>query len=117
MPLINLRAFHSIITAASSHDPRVKLSNPYIPFLIYEIFHLLVYIEISEKKKHVEDLGHNVRHGYKYNLLRASFSPIFQYFSAINVTHVSFSPVVQYFVTYVCTYIVCHAPRNCVVGH
>ena len=24
------------------------------------------YIEISEKKKHVEDLGHDVRHGYKY---------------------------------------------------
>ena len=23
-------------------------------------------IEISEKKKHVEDLGHDVRHGYKY---------------------------------------------------
>ena len=25
-------------------------------------------IEISEKKKHVEDLGHDVRHGYKYNI-------------------------------------------------
>ena len=36
------------------------------------------------------------------NLLRASFSPIFQYFSAVNVTRVSFSPVFQYFVTYVC---------------
>ena len=35
------------------------------------------------------------------NLLRASFSPIFQYFSAVNVTRVSFSPVFQYFVTYV----------------
>ena len=52
------------------------------------------------------------------NLLRASFSPIFQYFSAVNVTRVSFSPVFQYFVTYVCIYVytytyVCHAPRNC----
>ena len=35
------------------------------------------------------------------NLLRASFSPIFQYFSAVNVSRVSFSPVFQYFVTYV----------------
>ena len=48
------------------------------------------------------------------NLLRASFSPIFQYFSAVNVTRVSFSPVFQYFATYVC---IGHAPRNCVVGH
>ena len=37
------------------------------------------------------------------NLLRASFSPIFQYFSAVNVTRLSFSPVFQYFVTYVYT--------------
>ena len=33
------------------------------------------------------------------NLLRASFSPIFQYFSAVNVTRVSFSPIIQYFLT------------------
>ena len=33
------------------------------------------------------------------NLLRASFSPIFQYFSAVNVTRVSFSPLFQYFLT------------------
>ena len=33
------------------------------------------------------------------NLLRASFSPIFQYFSAVNVTPVSFSPIFQYFLT------------------
>ena len=33
------------------------------------------------------------------NLLRASFSPIFQYFSAVNVTRVSFSPIFQYFLT------------------
>ena len=26
-------------------------------------------IEISEKKKHVEDLGHDVRHGYIYNYI------------------------------------------------
>ena len=69
------------------------------------------------------------------NLLRASFSPIFQYFSAVNVTRVSFSPVFQYFVTYVYVYVyvrirymymytyvrirytLCHAPRNCIVGH
>ena len=38
------------------------------------------------------------------NLLRASFSPIFQYLSAVNVTRVSFSPVFQYFVTYVYVY-------------
>ena len=31
------------------------------------------------------------------NLLRASFSPIFQYFSAVNVTRVSFSQIFQYF--------------------
>ena len=36
------------------------------------------------------------------NLLRASFSPIFQYFSDVYITRVSFSPVFQYFVTYVC---------------
>ena len=58
------------------------------------------------------------------NLLRASFSPIFQYFSAVNVTYVSFSPVFQYFVTYVImstymryAYTMYHAPRNCIVGH
>ena len=56
------------------------------------------------------------------NLLRASFSPIFQYFSAVNVTRVSFSPEFQYFVTYVYIYYMymynaCHAPRNCIVGH
>ena len=39
------------------------------------------------------------------NLLRASFSPIFQYFSALNVTRVSFSPVFQYFVTYMYMYV------------
>ena len=33
------------------------------------------------------------------NLLCASFSPIFQYFSAVNVTRISFSLVIQYFVT------------------
>ena len=33
------------------------------------------------------------------NLLRAYFSPIFQYFSAVNVTRVSFSPIFQYFLT------------------
>ena len=33
------------------------------------------------------------------NLLRASFSPIIQYFSAVNVTCVSFSPIFQYFLT------------------
>ena len=33
------------------------------------------------------------------NLLRASFSPIFQYFSAVNLTRVSFSPIFQYFLT------------------
>ena len=33
------------------------------------------------------------------NLLRASFSPIFQYFSAVNVPRVSFSPIFQYFLT------------------
>ena len=33
------------------------------------------------------------------NLLRASFSPIFQYFSAVNVTRVSFSPIIRYFLT------------------
>ena len=33
------------------------------------------------------------------NLLRASFSPIFQYFSAVNVRRVSFSPIIQYFLT------------------
>ena len=39
------------------------------------------------------------------NVVRAYFSPIFQYFSANNVTRVSFSQIFQYFVTYVC-----HAP-------
>ena len=33
------------------------------------------------------------------NLLRTSFSQIFQYFSAVNVTRVSFSPIFQYFLT------------------
>ena len=36
------------------------------------------------------------------NVLRASFSPKFQYFSAVNVTPVSFFPIFQYFVNYVC---------------
>ena len=48
------------------------------------------------------------------NLLRASFSPIFQYFSAVNVTRVSFSPIFQYFLTYVyrdrICMCACHAP-------
>ena len=56
---------------------------------------------------------YNVRRAL--NLLRASFSPIFQCFSAVNITRVSFSPVFQYFVTYV--YAMRHAPRNCIVGH
>ena len=30
------------------------------------------------------------------NLLRASFSPIFQYFSAVNDTRVSFSPIFHF---------------------
>ena len=52
------------------------------------------------------------------NVLRASFSPIFQYFSAVNVTRVSFSPVFQYFVYNLCMYAMrARAPRNCVVGH
>ena len=38
------------------------------------------------------------------NLLRASFSPIFQYFSAVNVTRVSFSPIFQYFLTCIVAY-------------
>ena len=33
------------------------------------------------------------------NLLRASFFPIFQYFSAVNITRVSFSPIFKYFLT------------------
>ena len=33
------------------------------------------------------------------NLLRASFSPIFHYFSAVNDIRVSFSPIFQYFLT------------------
>ena len=48
------------------------------------------------------------------NLLCASFSPIFQYFSAINFTRVSFSPIFLYFLTYVCRdricLCACHAP-------
>ena len=45
------------------------------------------------------------------NLLRASFSPIFQYFSAVNVTRVSFSPIFQYFLTCMpCMAIWRHAP-------
>ena len=44
--------------------------------------------------------------------IRASFSSIFQYFSAVNVTRVSFSPVFQYFVTYVCIYIRMYAMRH-----
>ena len=41
------------------------------------------------------------------NLLRASFSPIFQYFSAVNVTPVSFSPIFQYFLTCMPYIIIC----------
>ena len=48
------------------------------------------------------------------NLLRASFSPIFLYFSAVNVTRVSFSPVFQYFVTYV-VYVYTYAMRHGIV--
>ena len=43
------------------------------------------------------------------NLLRASFSPIFQYFSAVNVTRVSFSQIFQYFLTCMpCAIYTCH---------
>ena len=47
---------------------------------------------------------HNAKHStsiylYLCRLLRASFSPIFQYFSAVNVPRVSFSPIFQYFLT------------------
>ena len=53
----------------------------------YNYIYIIIYIRV-------------VRIRRALNLLRASFSPIFQYFSAVNVTRVSFSPVFQYFVTY-----------------
>ena len=74
---------------------------------IYIIIYIFIYIRSTVRRA--------------LNLLRASFSPIFQYFSAVNITRVSFSPVFQYFVTYVYVRVrVCamrHAPRNCIVGH
>ena len=64
------------------------------------IFYIYIYIRVVRRA---------------LNLLRASFSRIFQYFSAVNFTRISFSPVFQYFVgIYV---YVCHAPRNCIVGN
>ena len=36
------------------------------------------------------------------NLLRASFSPIFQYFSAVNDTRVSFSPIFHFNISLTC---------------
>ena len=51
---------------------------------IYIYIYLFIYIRVVRRA---------------LNLLRASFSPIFQYFSAVNVTRVSFSPIFQYFLT------------------
>ena len=53
---------------------------------LYYIYYIYIYIRVVRRA---------------LNLLRASFSPIFQYFSAVNFTRVSFSPIFQYFLTYV----------------
>ena len=63
---------------------------------LYTFIYIIIYIYICVVRRAL-------------NVLRASFSPIFQYFSAINVTHVLFSPTFQYFV--IC--VLCHVPWNC----
>ena len=54
----------------------------YIYLLLYIFIYIFIYIRVVRRA---------------LNLLRASFSPIFQYFSAVNVTRVSFSQIFQYF--------------------
>ena len=53
---------------------------------IYLYIYLFIYIYIRVVRRAL-------------NLLRASFSPIFQYFSAVNAIRVFFSPIFQYFLT------------------
>ena len=95
---------HILIGRAGASPP--SRTNSMI-FLLYILLYIIIYLYIIIIFIYIRS---TVRRAL--NLLRASFSPIFQYFSAVNVTRVSFSPVFQYFVTYVYTY-VCHAPRNC----
>ena len=77
-----------IIGRAGASPP--SRTNSMIFLYIYLYIYLFIYIRSTVRRA--------------LNLLRASFSPIFQYFSAVNVTRVSFSPVFQFFVTYVYVY-------------
>ena len=89
--MASLRAAHNaarIIGRAGASPP--SRTNSMIFLYIYLYIYLFIYIRSTVRRA--------------LNLLRASFSPIFQYFSAVNVTRVSFSPVFQYFVTYVYVY-------------
>ena len=77
-----------VIGRAGASPP--SRTNSMIFLYIYIYIYIFIYIRSTVRRA--------------LNLLRA-FSPIFQYFSAVNVTRVSFSPVFQYFVTYIRTYV------------
>ena len=50
----------------SMADKTIPWHMAYIRTYMYMYIHKLRNIEISEKKRHEEHLGHDVRHGYKY---------------------------------------------------
>ena len=81
--------FAIVIGRAGASPP--SRTNSMIFLYIYIYIYIFIYIRSTVRRA--------------LNLLRASFFPIFQYFSAVNVTRVSFSPVFQYFVTYIRTYV------------
>ena len=84
----NYRFFRLIGRAGASPPSRTAA-------IIFLYIYLFIYLYISYVRRAL-------------NLLRASFSPIFQYFSAVNVTRVSFSPIFKYFLT-----CMRHAPWIC----
>ena len=96
---------HSLCSAVHNYDSLCRRSSrsPIMLSILLVYMYIFIYIRSTVRRA--------------LNLLRASFSPIFQYFSAVNITRISFSPVFQYFVTYVYMYAMRHAPRNCIVGH
>ena len=85
-----LRLLYSLIIGRAGASPPSRTAAIiflYIYIFIYLFIYLYIYIYPYVRRA--------------LNLLRASFSPIFQYFSAVNVTRarVSFSPIFKYFLT------------------
>ena len=84
---MHLSISHSLCSAVHNYDSLCRRSSrsPIMLSILLVIIQLRLFFYIRVVRRAL-------------NLLRAPFSPIFQYFSAVNVTRVSFSPVFQYFI-------------------